>query len=163
MHWSRWVIITAVCVLALYIYSYRKATSEVEILQSTLQHFTFDMLREKQPIIIDDRVVKLDDLAHLWFRANINRSFQLEGSETWHKNAFKYMVFHAQEEGDIYVYPAAKKMVDGAPDPEESLVAVHLQQGQIAIIPYRWRYLVMPPLKGICLGVHDYLTFVLPS
>jgi hypothetical protein len=154
----------AACVLAaLYVFTYYRSPSQVEIQQTTLADFTFDVLREKQPLVIDDRVKSLEDLRRLWFASNLTTEFRLEGTETWHTNRFKFLVMHAEQEGDIYVYAPGKKMIEGGvPDPEEPLVAIHLLPQQVVLLPFRWRYLVMPPMRVACLGVHDYVTYMLP-
>ena len=152
-----------VVVICLYIWTYFRTQGMVEIHQATLADFQFDLLREKQPLVIDDRVVSLADLHRMWFGSNITSEFRLDGTETWHKNKFKYLVVHAEQEGDIYLYPAGKRMIEGnIPDTEESLIAVHLLPRQVLIIPFRWHYLVMPPMQISCLGVHDYVTYMLP-
>lgn len=163
MHWAYWIVVAFAAILSLYIYSYYKYPAAVEVHQTSLHNFTFDMLRAKQPLVIDDRVVKLDDLQRLWFSSNITKSFALMGGDAWHSNKFKYLIMHAEQEGDIYLYPPGKKMVDGnVPDPNESLLAVHLLPGQVLVIPYHWRYLIMQPMQVGCLGVHDYITYILP-
>lgn len=158
----RIVFIILAIVIVVYGSTYYMSPKHVNILQSNLQHFTFDMLREKQPIVIDDRIVSLSELEKLWFKPNINTSFRLEYADVWHKNKYKYLVLQAEQEGDIYMHPPSGKMNGNVPDPEETLLAVHLLPGQILIIPYRWRYHIPERMVVSAIGVHDYATYVLP-
>jgi hypothetical protein len=155
---SVFLIVLACFLVVLYVLTYFMQPKNVSILQTSVQNFKFDMLREKQPIVIDDRVVSLNELAKLWFKPNIVTNFRLEHSDLWHKNKYKYVVLQAEQEGDIYMYPAGKKVVQGLPDTEETLLAVHLLPGQIVIVPYRWWYHVPDRMVVSSLGVHDYIT-----
>lgn len=158
-----WLLLFAILIACLYVYSYYRFATHVEVQQMELQNFTFDMLREKQPIVIDDRLVRLEDLQRLWFSSNKVATFRLESSDVWHNNKFKYLVMHAEQEGDIYLYPAGKNLIEGGvPDPAETLLAIHLLPGQVMIVPFKWHYLIMQPMRVSCLGVHDYVTYLLP-
>ena len=154
-------------IVVLYVWSYYQHPKQVSILQTAATDFTFDMLREKQPIVIDDRIVSLRDLQQKWFSPNIVTDFRLEHSDIWHKNTYKYGVFHAEQEGDIYLYPVGKKMVSEGdvrvPDPQENLLAVHLLPGQILIVPRGWYYNLFAPMTCHVLAVHDYVTYMLPK
>lgn len=146
----------------IYIASYYRVPKHVNILQTDLAHFTFDMLREKQPIVVDDRIVSLTELEKIWFKPNITSHFRLEYADLWHKNRYKYSVLQAEQEGDIYMFPPTGHMKDGVPDPEESLLAVHLLPGQILIVPFRWKYYIPERMVVSAIAVHDYITYVLP-
>lgn len=163
MHFMGWIIIVFLAFIALYVSTYYKYPDKLAIHQTGLDTFQFEMLYEKQPLVLDDRVVRLEDLDRLWFSSNITSKFRLQSSNTWHVNKFKYLLLHAEQEGDIYLYPAGKKKIaGGVPDTNESLLAVHLLPGQVMIIPFRWSYLLMEPMQVGALGVHDYITYMLP-
>jgi hypothetical protein len=145
-----------------YIASYYRYPHDVHILQTSADHFTFDMLREKQPLVIEDQVQDGAQLVAKWFSPNLVTPFSLDASETWHKNRYKYVVLHAQSEGDIYVYPPNKRLQGDVPDPQEALVAIHLTPFQVLLLPLHYRYLIAPPMKVTVYGAHDYITYMLP-
>lgn len=154
------VLILCLVLIIIYIASYFRNPTDVNILQTSLRDFTFDMLREKQPIVIDDRVMVLDEIEKLWFQPNITTQFRLTHSELWHKNKYKYIVLQAEQEGDVYMYPVGKKMIQGLPDTDETLLAVHLLPGQMLILPYRWWYHIPDRMVVSTIGVHDYITYL---
>lgn len=156
------VLLLCIVLIIVYVFAYFRHPKEVHILQTALKDFTFDMLREKQPIVIDDRVKSLEDIGKVWFGPNINTYFRLTHSELWHKNKYKYIVLQVEQEGDIYMYPAGKKMIQGLPDTDETLLAVHLLPGQMVILPYRWWYHIPDRMVVSAIGVNDYITYVLP-
>jgi hypothetical protein len=154
------VLILCLVLIIIYIASYFRNPRDIHILQTSLKDFTFDMLREKQPIVVDDRVMVLDEIEKLWFQPNITTQFRLTHSELWHKNKYKYIVLQAEQEGDVYMYPSGKKMVQGLPDTDETLLAVHLLPGQMLILPYRWWYHIPDRMVVSTIGVHDYITYL---
>ena len=155
------VLVICLVLIIIYIASYFRTPKDVHILQTSLKDFTFDMLREKQPIVIDDRVMVLDEIQKLWFQPNITTQFRLTHSELWHKNKYKYIVLQAEQEGDVYMYAPGKKMIQGLPDTEETLLAVHLLPGQMLLLPYRWWYHIPDRMAVSTIGVHDYITYLL--
>jgi len=157
-----WFVATFVLlVLWMYIASCFKVPNQVVILQTTLQDFRFDMLREKQPVVIQDQIVSLPDIQKMWFSPNIVSSYKFTTSQVWEKNKSKFMVFCAREEGDLYLYPMAYKWIDGAPDPQETLIAIHMKPQQLVIVPFGWHYLTQMEMDG--LEVNDYLSIVLKA
>lgn len=164
MRWLHILFVATFVIITIYIWSYLRFPQHVTVLQTTLRDFNFDMLREKQPLVIQDHVVEFQDLQKRWFGPNFTRAYASPSSHNvWYRNVAKYLVFCAAEEGDIYVYPAGKKMIrteDGAfvPDPQEALLAIHVQPKQVLILPYRWHYLLSIPCD--VLEIHDLITLV---
>jgi len=155
-----WLIVIIVIILFIYVKSYYKYQTQISILQTTLPEFNFDMLREKQPLVISDQIVSIDDIYKLWFTPNIVIKRSLLASELWHKNISKYLVICAETEGDVYLYPAGKPIIDNNhPDTNESLIAISLKPQQIVIVPFHWYYLIN--MKCNILDVHDYITYFL--
>lgn len=159
-----WIVFAIMVIL--YIWSYYRTPKEVTILQTSLEEFQFDMLREKQPLVIDDRVPNYEDIWRLWFSQNLVTPMQLGGdvsiTQPWFRNRYKYLLCHAQTAGEILLCPPGRPMVQGAPHPDTALVAIHLEPNQMAIIPRRYSVHVDATMKVAGLGIHDYVTVVLP-
>ena len=62
------MIIILLIIYIRYYYSYPK---DVAILQTTLNEFTMQILTEKQPIVIQDKVQDITELRKAWFNTNI--------------------------------------------------------------------------------------------
>lgn len=160
------VIVFLIC---FYVYDYYRIPADLTVLQSTLNNFQFELLREKQPIVIQDRVPTLDMIHNLWFRHNKTTHLSLSSSPIWSRNRYKYMVMQAQQPCDIMITLGNVTLTeDGSPDPElVTPVAIRLQSNQFVVLPYR-SYWIASPTEGsqIChfdtLGVHDYISFLLP-
>lgn len=159
-------IATVVVVIACgaYVATYFSSPASVQVLQTDLHGFRFEMLHAKQPILVDDNVADMDELRRHWFAHNITSLSVLAGSDAWHRNHHKYCVLRARQAGDIYLsVPGSPSTADGsAPDPLlTSLTAIPLQPGQLLVVPFRWRYLVSPGVEADLLGVHDLVTVLL--
>lgn len=164
-----WIYGVIVIVILFYIRYYYTSPSEVTILQTSLHHFQFSMLREKQPIVIHDRVQDIESLKKAWFGPNITKAFSLEATKesAWTENRYKYFVLHAQQDCEVLLAPSSEKLVNGVPNPETTtLVAIQLAALQTVILPYRMKYLLQPKSAAVAtfkaIGAHDYVTFLLP-
>lgn len=165
-----WVI--GLCALfALYLYTYYRSPLETTILQTTLDHFKLEMLSERQPLVISDRLVDVSVLRKAWFSPNIVDPWQSSASNTWQQNRYKYLVVQPQADTLVYLVSPRTKFKDGAPATTETLVAIRLRAQQVVVVPFRWHMLFEPdgddaiadaPVAMHGLGVHDYITYFLP-
>jgi hypothetical protein len=152
--WYAIVLIIAIVYLSYY-YRYPK---EVAILQTTLNDFTLPALLEKQPVVFQDRIQDITEVRKAWFGYNITYNTTLEEG-VWVRNRFKHLLIQPETDTELLLYPPHLKMVDGAPDPEEHLVAMQLSAKQLLILPLHWKVYV--PAGGHSLrviGVHDLIT-----
>lgn len=127
------------------------------------------MLREKQPIVIQDRLVDVKTLSSLWFKQNHVNHFQLASSTpdqpVWNQNKYKFMVLHCSEPCEILITSAnVVRDKNGVIPNTATLVAIRLSSDQALILPYRMHFAVTHSEKITlqCLGVHDWITYVLP-
>ncbi len=167
MSWKRWTFILTSVLIVLYIYSYYQIPKNLTVLQASLSQFHFDMLREKQPIVIHDRLPTMDTLESYWFSANRTQSltYTKEQHGYWQKNRYKYMVLHPQQDCEIMVVLGNAQLADdGTPHPDTSTpVVLKMQAHQVVILPYRSYWMMATPCEYIhTLGVHDYVTYLLP-
>jgi len=127
-----------------------------------MNNFHYDVLYNRQPVIIDSTDVELTTLKKKWFYLNIVTDFSIYPNKTediWHVNKYKYTVLQPQESGEIMLYPASKKIISGIPDPTETLLAIQISKGQLIILPFHWKYLINVPVN--CLGVNDLVSYFL--
>jgi homogentisate 1,2-dioxygenase len=134
------------------------------VLQTSLHDFQFDMLTEKQPLVIHDRVADMSQVMDAWFPYNRKKAFTLPvDTEAWHRNTYKYLVVAAHVAPiEVYLYGARQPLgADGKPDPQESLLAIALQPLQIVVVPRGMRYMISGA-DANAIGVHDWISFILP-
>lgn len=157
-----WILIIIIVVVYLrYYYTYPK---EVAILQTTLRNFTFDILREKQPLVLHDRVQSVDELRSTWFKHVMSSHLLISADThtTWQTNKYKYLLLHPSQSCEVLLYPASMKLHEGHPPDDATLIAIQLSENQILIIPRNMHWSVSCVSNVRALGVHDYVTRFLP-
>lgn len=152
------LIIILLIVFIIYIYCYFRYPSYISILQTNLENFDFNMLLKRQPLVIEDNIKDIQPLLKAWFSPNIVKQSQFDFDSIWNKNYFKYMLVYAQNNTNVLLYPAGKKITNDNPDDSEPLIEIKLKKFQSLIIPYRWHY----SIKDDCVlyGIHDYITYI---
>lgn len=160
-----WILL--IVVIIIYVRHYFRTPAEVAILQTTLNNFTFEILREKQPLVIQDRVASLDEIRSTWFKHILTTHITLPADQytLWTQNKHKYLVLHPSTQCEVLLYSNAGPPLtdEGVPPEDATLVAIQLAENQMVVIPYRMYYSVSSPQPVQALGVHDYITRFLPS
>ena len=154
-----YIVLAIIIIIILYSYCYFIYPSSVIILQTTLNDFSFDLLLQKQPLVISDRIVNITNLIDSWFSPNFKNIHNINNLNIWHLNTYKYLYIHSLEDNEILLLPANKKLINNNPDEKDTIVAIKLHKNQSLIIPYRWHYYINGNMQNI--GINDYVTYVL--
>lgn len=156
-----WVVFVAA--VAWYILYYYRPPRETAVLQTTLDAFAFDILLQRQPVVLYDRIADLNDLKTHWFPRNRSEPHRDEdAAETWRRSSYKYLLLQPEQDTELFLCSATVKMKDGRPPTDAVLLTIKLKAGQGLILPYRWSYCLPVGVGVRCLGVHDWLTPWLP-
>jgi len=150
-------------ILLVYVHYYYRYPVERLILQTTLQQFEFGILLQRQPVVIEDKVLDLSVLSEKWFPSNKKDVYAIAPS-SWARTQHKYTVIHVKEDAEILVLHAGGKYArshDNAPDPEETLTSIELQSNQILILPFHTLFYTTCS-RCEMLAVHDWVTRFLP-
>jgi hypothetical protein len=167
--WSkRSLALIACAIISIYLFFYFASPKIIVLLQTSLADFTFDMLLEKQPIVIHDRIVDTNDIIPLWFPYNKRHEFALAapmapaetGELAWNRNGYKYAFVHCTAPGEVIL--SKTLMADGAPDPSETLAAIQLEPRQSIILPYRVYYSIAGGGSVKIIGIDDIITALWP-
>lgn len=149
-------------VLIIYIYSYYNYPRNISIIQTNLDRLNYDMLLEKQPLVIENNKTDLDQLKDNLFNMTISCLFYIEDTEEWQNNRYKYLVIQSIGDCEILIYSPFKKIIDGLPDNNEKLINIQIKNGQSLILPFHWKYYIEKNNKFNCLGIHNLITYFLP-
>lgn len=153
-------------ILIIYIYSYYKFPHNISIIQTNLDRLNYNMLLEKQPVVIENNKTDLEQLKNTLFNLTISDLFYLEDTNEWINNRYKHFVLQAiveeDKEAEILIYAPFKNIINGLPDMNENLINIQLRNGQCLILPFHWKYFIEKNNKFNCLGIHNLITYFLP-
>ena len=161
------LLLIALVVIGVYVSYYYCYPPEVSVVQTSLENFSFQIFMEKQPIVVQDKIQDISEVRKAWFGANITfndvlKNNELNGAPDWVRNRYKFLVLQPTEDTEIVLYPPHLKMIDGAPDPDEHLLAMRIRALQTLILPIHWRYHIAKNSAVKSIGVHDFVTPFLP-
>ena len=154
-----------IVLIILYISSYYHYPQNTSILQTSVPQYNPDVLLQKQLLVIDDILANIDIVKEAWFSTNLSTRFSMTGSEIWNNNMYKYLCMYAMTDGELFYFPASKNKrigPDGAPLDDETIISINISAGQVVIVPRHYRYLIPEDMNVECLGIHDYVSYLLP-
>jgi hypothetical protein len=136
--------------LIIYASLYYIIPSSLIILQTTLNNFNFDLLLEKQPLIIQDKIADVNQVISSWFKENIIEDINNTKNDDWITNKHKYLYIQSDDETEIEIIIQRNN----------SNVVIKLKNKQNIILPFMCKYYINNP-KIIIKGIHDYITYFL--
>ena len=159
-------------IILLYASMYYIFDDELIIYQLKIEHFNFDILYKKQPIIIQDSITNIDELLINWFNYNmVEYDVNIPNFWDWNINNFKYLIIYADahEENSIEITlgnPHTKHennipiSQDLLPDYNQKLTTILLNRNKVIIIPFKWFYHInIISGNPRFFGIHDYITY----
>lgn len=155
------IIIAVIFIIIVYIYCYFIYPPYTSVVQTTLNDFDFNMLLNRQPLVVSDKVKDVRVLLKSWFSPNIIQDIDFDNRRFWNINFHKYLFCYATEDVEILLYAAGNNVVDDVADDREPVLAIQLKKLQCLIIPYRWYYHVKNNIK--LYGIHDYITYIIDN
>lgn len=147
----------------LYTYCYFIYPHHISIIQTNLRDFNFNMLLERQPLVIEDNVKDIFTVLNSWFGYNFIQDVEFDNKRIWNINFHKYLYCYTTEDTEILLYKAGNKVNDDIPDNTEPVLAIKLKQNQSIIIPYKWFYNIKNINTMKLYGIHDYVTYLIDA
>lgn len=150
---NRKVIIGFVILFAiLYLQNYFKCKSDIQIIQTSIENINIDILHEKYPIVIYDRIFKPSDLlktlfAYTFVHSRVSNSAR---DDKLTQNVAKYVIIY-NENSDVDIeifhpknnirFKRSQSVLDFQDmDSDVSYVTVKLKKNQLLILPMFWIY-----------------------
>jgi hypothetical protein len=134
---------------------------EISIYQVSVEHFDFDLLYKRQPIVISESIKDIDDIINNWFKYNIVK-YDIVKTNEWQRNNYKYLVIYSnnndtEEPIEITLCNPLAKEYNGVPHVDSNMTTIKLKNNMVLIIPFRWKYHIVgnPEIHGM----HDYITY----
>lgn len=152
-----------ICIISLfgYIYCYYIFPKSITILQTTLNNFDFNLLLQRQPLVIGDKIININEIINLWFSPNIidNDILNINNNDKWVINNYKYLFIYSINDIEILLYQAGQHFINNEPNTKEPLIAIKLRANQSVIIPFKWYYNIKNKDNIKAIGIDDYITY----
>ena len=152
------LIIIFIIILFLYTLCYYIFPSDITILQTTIEHFNFDLLSSRQPIVISDYLNNPEEIINSWFKYNIisydDDNDNDDNDDDWKHNNSKYLFINANEKTEIIIYKAERTKEN--PPEDGKIIIIKLEKNQSLILPFKWKYYENKIDKW---KIDDYITF----
>ena len=154
-------ILICMILLSIYVYCYYIFPKSITILQTTLNDFDFNLLLQRQPLVIGDKIIKIDDIIKLWFSPNIIENYisNLSDNNKWVINNYKYLFVYCINDTELLLYQAGKNFINGEPNTNEPILAIKLRTNQSIIVPFKWYYNIKNKDDIKIIGIDDYITY----
>lgn len=128
--------------ISLYALCYYIFPSDITILQTTIDHFNFDLLSSRQPIVISDFLKNPEEIINSWFKYNIinndNNDDDNDNYDNWKQNNNKYLFINANEDTELIIYKAERTKEN--PPEDGKIIIIKLKKNQSIILPFKWKY-----------------------
>lgn len=134
-------ILTIFIILAIIII-YHIHPNTIVINQTTIAKFNFNLLYQKNPIIISDHTPDLTIILNSWFNYNFISIQPLSTINTWKTNNSKYILIHNNNDSNIelHICNPNSKLENNIPTQNTKIITVNLSSHQFIILPYKWYY-----------------------
>jgi len=152
------ILIIIIILILIYISCYFIFPPSTQILQTTVNDFTFPILYTRQPIVIDDYIQEKEELIYSWFNYNFIKKLDNNDDEPeWKHNNYKYLFMNANVDTEVIIYKAS--ISSKIPDENDRIIAIKLKKDQSLIIPYKWKYFINKNEDVSLWGMNDLITF----
>ena len=139
-----------IVLLVFYISNAVADNPELIVVQTTLASFTGDLLYEKSPIVITDRIVNVDELIASSFKYMYASAKHVDVTiDKQEKNKYKYMVLHSSLKGGavLLTHPLTS---------ESTQIIMHPHT--VLVIPKSFGFVVQGAVPEKVMGLHTVLS-----
>ena len=152
----RYIYYSIIVFIIILCFCYFVYPSNITIHQLSLDNFNFDVLYNRQPIVIEDKLVDINKIISLWFDFNIIQ-YPIINSE-WYRTQFKYTILQSTEDTEILLSNPYTNITNNKPNEDTKLVLIKLKENQFIILPFKWYFHKNKNIKII--GIHDIITYI---
>ena len=114
----------------------------IVINQTTIDKFNFNLLYQKNPLIISDHTPDLTTVLESWFKYNFISIQPSSIINTWKTNNSKYILIHNNNDShiELHICNPNSKLENNIPTQNAKIITVNLSAHQFIILPYKWYY-----------------------
>ena len=148
------LLLIIILLIVLYSSLYFIFKEEIVIQQINKNNISLDILINKQPIVIEDKLTK-KEINNLF---NYNIIEYSTYNKIWERNQYKYLLIYALNNTNIFI-SNPKKLKFETPTENDTVIDIQLKKDQTLIISFKWYYSLIEKEDVKIYGIHDYITY----
>jgi hypothetical protein len=152
-----WILI--IILLYVYISYYYRYPQKVKVLNAYTNQFNNSLLFEKQPIVLLDNIYSTLKIAKSYINPYSFHKEIVHIPLVWNTNRSKYLFIRCDKETELHLLPSSKKLYNGQPMADETLITIQIKPSQLIIIPFHWHFYSSINLD--ILGMNDFISWIL--
>jgi len=137
----------------------------LNINQTSIEKFNFNLLYEKNPLILTNHIVNINSIIDIWFKYNFIYSTKFN-NQSWINNKSKYLIIHNSsnsEKTEIHICnPYTNIDKNNNPCNNSKIISIELLHHQFMILPFNWYYFIDDSFINLYL-IHDPITLLISS
>lgn len=148
------LLLIIILLIVLYSSLYFIFKEEIVIQQINKNNISLDILINKQPIVIEDKLTE-KEINNLF---NYNIIEYPTYNKIWERNQYKYLLIYALNDTNIFI-SNPKKLKFETPTENDIVIDIQLKKNQTLIISFKWYYSLIEKEDVKLYGIHDYITY----
>lgn len=148
------LLLIIILFIVLYSSLYFIFKEEIVIQQINKNNISLDILINKQPIVIEDKLTK-KEINNLF---NYNIIEYPIYNKIWQRNQYKYLLICALNDTNIFI-SNPKKLKFETPTENDIVIDIQLKKDQTVILSFKWYYSLIEKEDVKLYGIHDYITY----
>lgn len=148
------LLLIIILLIVLYSSLYFIFKEEIVIQQINKNNISLDILINKQPIVIEDKLTK-KEIKNLFYNNIIEYPTY---NKIWERNQYKYLLIYALNDTNIFI-SNPKKLKFEIPKENDTVIDIQLKKDQTLIISFKWYYSLIEKEDVKIYGIHDYITY----
>lgn len=148
------LLLIIILLIVLYSSLYFIFKEEIIIQQINKNNISLDILINKQPIVIEDKLTE-KEINNLF---NYNIIEYPAYNKIWERNKYKYLLIYALNDTNIFI-SNPKKLKFETPTENDIVIDIQLKKNQTLIISFKWYYSLIEKEDIKLYGIHDYITY----
>lgn len=148
------LLLIIILLIVLYSSLYFIFKEEIVIQQINKNNISLEILINKQPIVIEDKLTK-KEINNLF---NYNIIEYPTYNKIWERNKYKYLLIYALNDTNIFI-SNPKKLKFEIPTENDTVIDIQLKKNQTLIISFKWYYSLIEKEDIKLYGIHDYITY----
>jgi hypothetical protein len=154
------IIFVTVLILFIYIRFYTNVTTNIKIVQLALAELTPAILNQKNPIVIDDKIVNPISLLHTVFKylfvSKHIKNIEDGDANVFRQNKARFLILYSNKDDNSIDIANPRFVKDNTKEPP--FVEIKLHANMCMILPFKWYVRLRNPTQTTSIALEDIIS-----